>query len=157
MTMKLLDWCYFCICLVNKIKIFWLSIAIKWKVLLSETKLTVSDLELWGALGEKRDNFEFKLILSRASLGGKNHLQCTCEAFQFFISLGQVCINLGLVSEGDSRAGTYFLLFFPCRIFLLTFSLKLIHSWVFCELRESPVSSAACNMLQGWTTVCLHA
>lgn len=69
---------------------------------------------------------------SPESLWGKICLQCICEASQFFVLLGQICINLSLVFEADSRAGTYFLfLLFSLGVFLLSFSLKLIHSWVF--------------------------
>lgn len=132
MTMKLFTWHYFCIWLVNKIKIFWLSIAIKWKLLLSETKLTVSDLELWGALG-KWDNFEWIQIHSLQSLfGGKK----VCNAFVRLPSYLSCLARFALISvwclkQTPGQVHIFYSYFFSLGVFLLSFSLKLIHSWVF--------------------------
>lgn len=63
---------------------------------------------------------------SPESLCGKKCLQCICEASQFFVLLGQIYINLCLVFEADSWAGTYFLfLLFFIRSFLAQFLLKI--------------------------------
>lgn len=119
-AMKWLSWYYFSVCLVNKIKIFWLSITIKWKLLLSESELTASDLELWCALG-KWHNMGWIQIHSLQSLFGEksvfsalvrlhSSLPCSAECLQETPGLQKQlslfpCLDVARASLESSQSG----------------------------------------------------